>query len=643
MNRLFSFFDRAWPALVLTLLIAITYWPGRNGGFVFDDYPNIVDNVKLHVANLKPQDWVSAIMSSDSGSLKRPIAMLSFAANHALSGLDPMPMKLTNIAIHAFNAWLVLALVRLLIFMASPGGDARRHEWTARFAAIAWALHPINLMAVLFIVQRMESLSHTFVFGGLCLYLLGRKRQLEGASGWGLVLGGLLGGTVLGAMSKESAVLLPLYALLAESLLPKLRFAAERKWLGVLFAATVVAPAFLGLAWILPSSIDPSAYAARSFTLGERLLTESRVVWDYLHWSVLPSLRELSLYHDDYQISRGLLQPPATLAAIIGLLVLFTAAVALRKRRTLMTLGFLWFLSAQLLTATVIPLELVYEHRNYFASLGVCLVLADLLLLAPRTPLLQRVGVLLACLALLVFASTTYLRANEWSDPYRFAKTEAIKHPRSPRATYAIAQVLTVMSEYRKDSPILLEARTALEHARQIPGSGILPSSGLLILAARAGMPLEEAWWADILYKLQNRPIGPQEIGALSAMTRCARDHICLFPRERMLSLYAVAMKKTRHPDVATMYGDYAFNVLGNSDLALQLWGEAISMRPLEMQYRVNIIKLLITLKRYDEARREISALREIGRFGQNESAADALAVRLSLAEKSSPSAIDRD
>src|SRR5690606_21589294 len=108
-----------------------------------------------------------------------------------------------------------------------------------------------------------------------------------------------------------------------------------------------------------------------------------------LRWTLFPSLRELSLYHDDYVISRGLLDPPST--ALSGLLLAGVAGLAvwLRKRRPLAAIGLGWFFAAHLLTATVFPLELVHEHRNYFASMGLCLVLADLLLLAPRSELLR--------------------------------------------------------------------------------------------------------------------------------------------------------------------------------------------------------------------------------------------------------------
>src|SRR5260221_7420338 len=204
-----------WPRLasllVLLFVATMVYWPGLGGGYTFDDYPNIVDNAALHVTRLIWNDWLAAMLSSPASALQRPLAMLSFAINHYFTGLDPRPMKLTNIAIHLFNALLVFGLIRSILRAAlSPEHvQARRIEWVALFACASWALHPINVMGVLFIVQRMESLCHAFVFAGLWMYVAGRMRQRDGRRGWGLVLGGLIACTSLGLLCKEYAARLP--------------------------------------------------------------------------------------------------------------------------------------------------------------------------------------------------------------------------------------------------------------------------------------------------------------------------------------------------------------------------------------------------------------------------------------------------
>jgi hypothetical protein len=203
--------------LLISALLAVVscvYWPGLHGGYIFDDYPNIVDNTTLHVGfGSGWRTWLAATFSSPSSDLQRPLAMLSFAFNHAMTGLDPYWMKLTNLGIHLLNTLLVYGLTNRLLSAARAPEQADRRQWTALWIAAAWALNPINLMAVLFVVQRMESLCHLFVFSGLWAYLVGRERLLAQDRGWTLLLAGLVVGTLLGLLSKESSVLLPLYAL----------------------------------------------------------------------------------------------------------------------------------------------------------------------------------------------------------------------------------------------------------------------------------------------------------------------------------------------------------------------------------------------------------------------------------------------
>ena len=616
------------PAL-LVLLVAAAYWPGRDGGFAFDDYPNIVDNTVVHVSSLDWRAWSAAAFSSEAGTLQRPLAMLSFAANHALTGLDPVAMKLTNIAIHALNAVLAYALATSLFRIASPEKDSRPR---AVFAAAAWGLHPINLMAVLLIVQRMESLSHTFVLAGLWLYLRGRQLQLAGGRGWAIVLCGVIGCTALGLLAKESAALLPLYAFLAEACLFGFARAdgGRNRTLVAMYVAILLLPALVGIAWLWPR-VEP-AYAMRDFTLGERLLTEGRVVFTYLRWILAPDLKELGLYHDDFVVSRGWLQPASTAGSLLAIAALLALAAWLRGRRPLLALGLLWFFAAQLLTATVLPLELMYEHRNYFASFGLCIAVADAW---PMEGKRRALGRSLALLVVALLFALTFLRAREWSDPYRFASSEAVKHPHSPRATYSLGQALTVMSRYDRGSPLLPAAFEALERARQVPGAGLLPDSALLLLAAQTGQPQRAEWWEDMRRRIREHRPSPQDVNALLALTRCARVD-CRFAVEEMRRTYEVAMAAGPNADIATGYGDYALNVMGDPQLALRLWRQAVDLKPRVAQYRINLVKLLIHLRMDDEARAQIAALRGGGRLGQNELAARELESRLARARAGS-------
>jgi protein O-mannosyl-transferase len=609
--------------ILLVVVTCLVYAPGLNGGYAFDDFPNIVDNVALHVDSLNPDAWIAALFSSPSSDLRRPIAMATFAINTYFTGLDPMAMKATNIAIHAINALLVAGLAgAVLRWLAARGRPVPHPRATAWSIAAAWALHPINVMAVLFIVQRMESLSHTFVFAGLWLYIDGRLRQLQGRPGALRMLVGMLGFAAIGALVKESAVLLPLYALCLELCIGGFRGTDDRfdRRLPRLYVAVLLVPALAAVAILLPRSLAPDAFMFRPFTLGERLLTEGRVVLQYFHWSVLPDPRAMSLYHDDLRISHAWMDPPSTLAALLALSALLGAAFALRRRRPLTALGLLWFFAAQVLTATFLPLELMYEHRNYFASLGVCFVLADLLLVAPASSGMRVGGRALVVLFVAWCGTAAAMRAHEWNHPLRFAQTEAYKRPASPRATYALGRILTIESRYRPDSPYLRPARDAMERARRVPGSGIMPVAGLLLIAANTGQPQNPDWWHELEDKLASHPIGPEERNALQSLARCRQAHACAIPPERMEGAFRAALANEPNVDVMTMYASHLWYERRPRE-AEPLFREAVSRQPTTAQYRINLARFLIANGRSKEARKEIEMLREQDVVGENRTA----------------------
>ena len=631
--------------VLLLLLLVLVYWPGLNGGYVFDDFSNIVDNTTLHVTSHSSwAQWIAAIFSSPASDLQRPLAMLSFAINHALTGLDPFWMKLTNLGIHLLNTWLVFNLIQCVLQAANrcaPDGHTTHKNWMALWVAAAWALNPINLTCVLFVVQRMESLCHTFVFAGLWLYVRGRERLCVDGVGWPTVLIGLVGGTAFGLLVKESAVLLPLYGLAVECTV--LGFATSRdsrdRRLLALYGGVLVLPAIVGLGWLLPKVLDVDAYAGRNFNLGERLLTEGRAVVDYLHWTLLPSLEQLSLYHDDYPISHGLLSPATTLSSLLLVVALLGAMVWLRKRNPLMALGLAWFFAAHLLTATVIPLELMFEHRNYFASLGLCLALGNGLLSTPQTQTLRRAGFAAAVLLLALYAGLTALRAREWQDPMRFSLTEVAKHPQSPRASYGVARTLILLSGYSKDSPYLDLAFVALKRAMAIPAANILPETAAITLAARTGKSIQPAWWSSLQQKLRSSPIGPQETGALDSMVECEIKQHCPLPPQDMVQTFLAALERGPNAEVLSIYGNYTLNVLDDPKLTLQLWQAAAQHAPNVALYHISLAKLLISSGQLDAAADQIAQVRRLGRLGQNEASAEML-VQLSMQSRRGTSRI---
>ena len=337
-------------------------------------------------------------------SATRPVALLTFALNHLAGRLDPFGYHAVNLALHVVNGALLYALLLLLAPAARTGTPGWRR--LAFWAALLWLLHPVQTQAVTFIVQRMTALATLFYLLGLLAFVLHRRGRL-GALSATLAVGAAF---VLGMGSKEIVVTLPFACLLLDACF----FPAQRRqtaWLagGALVTAAVVAVLYL------PGLPELTArYPNRAFSPLERLLTEPRVLWHYLSLLAWPAPERL---HLDYHVplSRTLWQPPTTLPALAGLLLLALAGWRLRRRAPLAAFAVLFFLLASALEASFVNLEIAFIHRLYLPSLFLA---AGLLALLPAAAL-QRGNLPLLLLAA-ALALATIERNREWRDENRF-------------------------------------------------------------------------------------------------------------------------------------------------------------------------------------------------------------------------------
>lgn len=650
----------SWLLALALIVTAALYWPGLSGGFLFDDYPNIVDNtnVQPHVANIGT--LVNAALASPASEFKRPLASLSFAVNYLATGLDPYWMKLTNLVIHLLNGWLVyrLALALLQASACSKGRGTSSIEpegaspaTVAAFIAAGWMLLPINLTCVLYVVQRMESLANLFVLLGLIGYVAGRSQMLTTSvdapssrsnerKGFGLCVISITVPTAVGLLAKETAVMLPLYGCLVECSLLGFQRASIASPSGleqvndgsvkradgrlvVLFLIVLLLPMAIGMAWLLPSLLQPGTWATRDFTMGTRLLSEARIIIDYIYWTLLPTPDALSFYHDDFVVSKGLLAPWTTAACILALSGLIALAVWFRRRKPLVTLGIAFFLGSQLLTATILPLELVYEHRNYFASFGLLLAIVPPLVSIVTTKVegQHRFATARATLLiglLLLWGSETALTARSWGNPLKLAQTLAQRGPFSPRAQYELGRTYIIYSHYDPASPFTTMAYAPLERAAAIPGSSILPEQALIFMNSRMGKPLKDAWWNSMAAKLKTHTPTVQDESSLQALTTCTHDQQCKLPREKLQQAYLAALS---HPDpsarLVAMYSDFAWNVMEDHALGLRMAEEAVGKAPNEPAYRITLIRMLAASNRRNQVETQIEALKRLNIGGR--------------------------
>jgi len=361
------------PAVFLLCLLVLAwccYLPGVRGGFLFDDFHNL-DALGMYGG---VHDWktlYSYVHSGMAGPSGRPLALLSFLLDDNTWPSFAPWFKITNLWIH-LSCGLLLCWVNLLIFRQMRFAEDVA-EWLAVIAAAFWFLHPLMLSTTLYVVQRMAQLATFFVLAGFVGYLKGRAllgTRPRWAYWWmscSLVLGTLLGG-----LSKENGFLFPMMVLVFEFCLASRiqAQAPDRKWQGCFLWAPSVA-IFLYLASLIDFSAHP--WVERNFNQPERLMTEARIVWEYIRYLFLPQIEGNGLFQDGIEISRGLISPWRTLPAVIGIIALLLLGLVVRKKRPLLSFAILSFFVGHLLESTVIGLEPYFEHRNYLAAIFVFL------------------------------------------------------------------------------------------------------------------------------------------------------------------------------------------------------------------------------------------------------------------------------
>lgn len=319
-----------YTRLLVVCLALVAFGTTLGASFHFDDYSLFVDP-----AVTSPSGWWQVFRVEQT----RPLTYLTFWLNYQLGGQDPLGYHAVNLILHLAACWLALIIFRRVL----PSESA------AAWAAVIFALHPLQTEAVAYVFARA-----TLLAALLCLVC------------WKLWLDGRRGLAVLSfaaaLLAKEEAAAVPLFLLAWEWLFG---VADSRNWRQVKMAVA----AMLGFVVLAAARLF---YAARvtpqsgfAFGLGEitaanYLLTQARSFWEYMRLVFIP----VGFNFDrDFALSTGF--DATTLTAWLALLAAITAALwGLRKQRHLF-----WFLGGLLLlapTSSIAPLaDLAVERRMY--------------------------------------------------------------------------------------------------------------------------------------------------------------------------------------------------------------------------------------------------------------------------------------
>ncbi|MEZ5461945.1 hypothetical protein [Dokdonella sp.] len=616
---------RYLSAVVATIVLCLAvYWTSLGGGFLFDDYYNLLDNAALRAIGTSAQDWMAVAMSSDAGMLRRPVSMLSFGLDTVLFGMNPWAFKAVNLLIHLANgALLYLLALRLVPRLPSNPHSASHSDsrWVALLIAALWLLHPLNVSTVAYIVQRMTELSALFTLCGLLWYTDARLRMTRGEPGLLRSIAGLCFFGLLAILSKESGALIFALAWVVEitcfqfeTIQPK-----QNRILKAFFLTSVGLPLLLLFAFVVthPDWLS-QAYALRDFSLAERLLTEARVLCHYLLWIIVPNPGWMALYHDDIVISTRLLEPAGTLFAILFIAVVIASAWLLRKRYPAYSFAAGWFLVGHAMESSFLPLEIVFEHRNYLPMMGLILGLAALIIPWVRSRLTLRSTMVLGIALTAGLAGLTAVRTLQWSDPLTLAIAEARHHPASARSQYEAGRAVIIAgAKAGTRESADLAALPYFERAAELDPGQIHALVELILIKASRG-PVPAARLEDLTNRIAALSYFPRLNPFLDLLVTASNQPLSLEP-EALSRMVETALANPRFPakvraTIMNNYGAYQFNILHDTQQAVSLTLAAAAEDPANPYFELNVAKIALAVGQMDVARAHLDKAEALDR-----------------------------
>jgi len=403
---------------LISFLCLIVYTSTLDFPFVFDDFPNIVQNPRIRLTRLDIQSLYDAGFNAISSN--RPLAGISFAVNYYFGRYDPAGYHIVNIVIHLINGILVYFLALSLFnhnrpAPSQPSGQSPGFQTflMALFSSLFFVVHPLQTQSVTYIVQRMNSMSAMFFLLSLFFYIRARFSGTVWVK-WILFLSGFAS-WIMALASKEIAIMSPIIILLYEwYFFQDLSTAWLRKSMPyiLIFTATACLFIFIRSGGTIFDTILAS-YNVHDFSMGERVLTQFRVIVFYISLILYPHPSRLNLEHS-ITTSRSLIDPVTTLLSLFFILFLIGLAVYLAPRNRLVSFGILWFFINLVVESSVIGLAMIFEHRLYLPMLGPALITSWLIFHFLSNKRFWAVAV--SAVIILMLSMGANLRNKAWQD-----------------------------------------------------------------------------------------------------------------------------------------------------------------------------------------------------------------------------------
>ena len=441
-----AFINRLIAALIVAAMAVVVYANSTKNGFVGDDHYLVENNPLLEkgpsLADIFTKPWGAYGSEFERGMNQgyyRPLAVAVFSLEYAVWGKNAFFYHLVSLLVHA--AVCVVFMFFCLRFMNLAAAAA---------AACLFAIHAVHTEAVNAIFYRTTLLAALFCMAAMYVH------AEEGADARRRMLNHVKTGILyaLALMSKETALMLPLYMALYDMLIRTRRLPElDRKRYAVLL---IMAVAYVLARYAIVSRGAISYFEGASslsvfltmtgvFLMYIRLLLWPHPLCAFYEWTIIPPVEKIMS-----AIALG------GLSAVI-LYLSATIWITVRARRLPQTPGNdlpatriisfgMWLLPVSLLPVMhFIPiLNVAAERFLYFGSAGICILfgLATEKTLRMHSSVSRIPALIVICVYLMALSLITVHRNNAWHSDLALYQATIYTHPESVSSRLGLARIL---------------------------------------------------------------------------------------------------------------------------------------------------------------------------------------------------------
>jgi tetratricopeptide (TPR) repeat protein len=589
---------RPWLAVIIGCACYINSLPN---GFVYDDLSQVAENAAVRSVTNVRAIWLGGWSNAYSGEearmhpnpdlLYRPLTAFTLALNSSLHGLWAPGFRAVNIALHGLACFLVWEFLRRLL------GDRSLATW----GALLFAVHPVHVEAVAYIVGRAEVLATVFTLVGLLVLVPRDKLSDAGRALRAMPL------FFLALLSKETAVS---YIPVALVVLHAVRQRTPRRggrWWGM-HAVYLLIPLLVYLPlrfWALGGHfmrqrpfrlLNPLVDAP----MPARLLMPFEVLGHYVRLLLFPVHLSADYGYEVFNPRAG--ANAMTLLGLVAAAGLLAALVGYLRTggywRRLAVCAALFVASYALFSNTLLLIGVsVAERLMYWPSVAACGLLAGLALAVGQrlrdsqsrwAQIVLRLGTVAGVLFLATLAGRTVFRNSDWRNAMRLFTHDAEVYPESAVLNASAASEYVDLALHTDDRAA---RKNALERADQYAAQG-----DILSALGQAEPALEHT-----RYAVQLNPRDPMlraklgrrlfQAGQFAQALPYLEEEVKAAPNDRtVLTILGEAQLKLDRPREALPYLDKAVSIAPDDRAALILLGDTL-LKLNEIERAIPVLK----------------------------------------------------